>query len=377
MPLTDPLKAPLDAPFALKMICKGKAPSPIPHKIKRLDEVKKLIKNVKESDLVPRTFAYYPGCVAEFSSKELDATTKALAPMLDIELVPMPAATCCGAGDIAEAKPNLYLTLNIRIMSQAEEMGHDVLTICNVCTLNLRRANSMVQKDPRLLEQVNEELIKAGARPTRAPRRSPTCSGTWPPRRACPCSSARARAGSTACAWRPYYGCQLLRPSSVMGFEDPDRPQSLERLIIALGGEVADYDAKTKCCGFPIILARQDTALKESHVALSQARDADADCMVTPCPLCHLAMDAYQRKAEKLNGTEYNLPVLHLPQMVGLALGIDIARRRGSARRAPMPATPAARSSARATPPFSARSRRRTAPSSPRSTAGRRTARQS
>ena len=61
-------------------------------------------------------FAYYPGCIAEFSSKELDATTKHLAPMLGIELLPMPAATCCGAGDIAEAKPNLYLTLNVRIL---------------------------------------------------------------------------------------------------------------------------------------------------------------------------------------------------------------------------------------------------------------------
>ena len=121
----------------------------------------------------------------------------------------------------------------------------------------------------------------------------------------------------------PYYGCQLLRPSSVMGFEDPDRPQSLERLIVALGGEVADYDAKSKCCGFPIVLAREEVALRESHVALSQSRDAGADCMVTPCPLCHLAMDAYQRKAEALNATEYNMPVLHLPQLIGLALGLD------------------------------------------------------
>ena len=64
-------------------------------------------------------------------------------------------------------------------------------------------------------------------------------------------------------------------------------------------------------------------ALRESHVALSQARDAGADCMVTPCPLCHLAMDAYQRKAEALNGTEYNMPVLHLPQLIGLSLGMS------------------------------------------------------
>jgi succinate dehydrogenase cytochrome b subunit len=269
-----------------------------------------------------RQFAYYPGCVAEFSSKELNATTKALAPMLDIELVPMPAATCCGAGDIAEAKPNLYLTLNVRILSEAEEMGHDVLTICNVCTLNLRRANKMVKEDPRLLEQVNGELVKAGSRPY-----SGTVDVThllWyiSTEEGLAQLEKQGPRGLNGLRVAPYYGCQLLRPSSVMGFEDPDKPQSMERLILALGGEVADYEAKSKCCGFPIILAREQVALKESHVALSQARDAGADCMVTPCPLCHLAMDAYQRKAELLNDTEYNMPVLHLPQLLGLALGM-------------------------------------------------------
>lgn len=270
-----------------------------------------------------RQFAYYPGCVAEFSSKELNATTKALAPLIDIELLPMPAATCCGAGDIAEAKPNLYLTLNVRILSQAEEMGVDVLTICNVCTLNLRRANKMVKEDPRLLEQVNEDLVAAGARPYEGTREVTHLLWYLATEEGLGLLEKQGPRGLNGLKVAPYYGCQLLRPSSVMGFEDPDKPQSLERLIVALGGEVADYDGKTKCCGFPILLAREETALKESHVALSGARDADADVMVTPCPLCHLAMDAYQRKAEAVNGEQYNLPVLHLPQLIGLALGID------------------------------------------------------
>ena len=270
-----------------------------------------------------KQFAYYPGCVAEFSSKELNATTKALAPMLGIELLPMPAATCCGAGDIAEAKPNLYLTLNVRILSQAEEMGVDVLTICNVGTLNLRRANKMVKEDARLLEKVNEELVAAGARPYEGTREVTHLLWYLATEEGLSLLEAQGPRGLNGLRVAPYYGCQLLRPSSVMGFEDPDKPQSLERLIEALGGEVADYEGKSKCCGFPILLAREETALKESHVALSGARDARADVMVTPCPLCHLAMDAYQRKAEAVNGTEYNMPVLHLPQIIGLALGLD------------------------------------------------------
>ena len=270
-----------------------------------------------------KSFAYYPGCVAEFSSKELNSTTKALAPMLDIELVPMPSATCCGAGDIAEAKPNLYLALNVRILSEAEEMGMDIMTICNVCTMNLRRANKMVKEDPTLLEAVNAELTKAGARPYAGGTEVTHLLWYISTEEGLAQLEKQGPRGLNGLRVAPYYGCQLLRPSSVMGFEDPDKPQSMERLIRALGGEVADYEAKSKCCGFPIILARESVALKESHVALSQARDAGADCMVTPCPLCHLAMDAYQRKAELANNTEYNMPVLHLPQLLGLALGLD------------------------------------------------------
>jgi len=272
---------------------------------------------------VAKQFAYYPGCVAEFSSKELNATTQALAPMLDIELLPMPAATCCGAGDIAEAKPNLYLTLNVRILSQAEEMGVDVLTVCNVCTLNLRRANKMVKEDPVLLEKVNEELVAAGARPYEGTKEVTHLLWYIATEEGLSLLEAKGPRGLNGLRVAPYYGCQLLRPSSVMGFEDPDKPQSMERLITALGGEVADYVGKSKCCGFPILLAREETAFKESHVALAGARDAQADVMVTPCPLCHLAMDAYQRKAESANGEEYNMPVLHLPQLLGLALGLD------------------------------------------------------
>ena len=122
----------------------------------------------------------------------------------------------------------------------------------------------------------------------------------------------------------PFYGCQILRPSKLLGFEDPDRPQSLERLIEACGAEPIDYPAKIKCCGFPIVLAREDVALGEAIQPLAaRPTDAGADVMVTPCPLCHLSLDAWQEKAEKKAGREFNMPILHLAQLLGAAAGID------------------------------------------------------
>src|SRR5207248_1191066 len=120
----------------------------------------------------------------------------------------------------------------------------------------------------------------------------------------------------------PFYGCQILRPSKILGFEDPDRPWSLERIIEACGGEAIDYPAKIKCCGFPIIQAREETAMGELIQPVEQALEAGADVMVTPCPLCHLSLDAWQSKLEAATGKTFGLPILHLAQLVGVAAGL-------------------------------------------------------
>jgi len=67
----------------------------------------------------------------------------------------------------------------------------------------------------------------------------------------------------------------------------------------------------------------RDASLKQAGRHLGDAIDADADCLVTPCPLCHLNLDLQQPGAEAVVGRELGMPVLHLPQLVGLALGLD------------------------------------------------------
>src|SRR6476661_3190433 len=110
-----------------------------------------------------RRVAYYKGCLASLSAKELDSSTKALAPKVGLELVELETVTCCGAGDIHEAEPDYYLHLNARILAYAEATGADTLmTICNVCTLNLRQANFQLKGDEALLARVNENLAAVG-----------------------------------------------------------------------------------------------------------------------------------------------------------------------------------------------------------------------
>src|SRR5437773_7362647 len=107
--------------------------------------------------------AYYKGCLASLSAKELDTSTQALAPQLGIELDELESVTCCGAGDIHEAEPDYYLHLNARILAYAAATGAETLmTVCNVCTLNLRQANFQLIGDSELRARVNANLLSVG-----------------------------------------------------------------------------------------------------------------------------------------------------------------------------------------------------------------------
>jgi len=267
--------------------------------------------------------AYYKGCLASLSAKELDTSTQALAPKVGLDLIELESVTCCGAGDIHEAEPDYYLHLNARILAWAADTGADtLLTVCNVCTLNLRQANWQLLNDDVLRERVNGNLVSVGV--PRYERDVDVRHLLWELADGEGWERLRVAAhkGLKGLRVAPFYGCQILRPSKILGFEDPDRPSSLERIIEACGGEAVDYPAKLKCCGFPIIQAREETALGELVQPIEQALEAGADVMVTPCPLCHLSLDAWQSKLKAMTGRDYGLPVLHLAQLIGVAAGL-------------------------------------------------------
>ena len=122
----------------------------------------------------------------------------------------------------------------------------------------------------------------------------------------------------------PFYGCYIVRPTDALEFEDhPERQDALEKIIETIGATVVDFAGKTQCCGFPILTIneRNSMAMVGKHTA--EAKDLGADAMITPCPLCHLNLDSFQPKAAAQAGRPIDLPILHMPQAIGLAMGLS------------------------------------------------------
>lgn len=266
-------------------------------------------------------YAYYPGCASQEITKESNETTRKVAEALGIELHDMPGANCCGAGLLTDYDHELSLAMNARIFAQAEAMSMDIMTICSTCLMVMSKANLELTTDKAALQRTNELLAAAGL----------SYKGTvkvtqllWVLVKDFGLANLKKRVKRPLKGLRlaPFYGCHSLRPSEALGFDDPEAPTSLEATIRALGAEVVEHKGKTRCCGFQIDLVDEDTAVDMTGVRLKDAKSHGAECMVTPCPFCHINLDSYQGLAEKRAGEKFDLPIFHLSQIVGLALGM-------------------------------------------------------
>ncbi|MBM3146849.1 MAG: heterodisulfide reductase, partial [Actinobacteria bacterium] len=124
----------------------------------------------------------------------------------------------------------------------------------------------------------------------------------------------------------PFYGCQILRPGGLNDDDVADDPTALDDLIAACGAAAIDYDGRLTCCGWPVMYVRQSAATTMAARVVRNAAAAGADAIVTPCPLCHAALEGCRSSAAAGGPERLRLPVLHLPQMIGLALGCSPRR---------------------------------------------------
>lgn len=265
-------------------------------------------------------YAFFPGCVLEGAASEAYQATVRVCRALGIELVELPGWTCCGASHAQEVDEEAGLAVNARNLALAEKLGLPLLTACSTCTLMLRKAK--VALDGGKKDNVNGVLSAAGL----------TYAGTaevthllWVLVRDYGLDRLKAKVVKPLNGLKVagYYGCHILRPPKVMDFEDHVRPESLAGLISALGAEAVDFAGAKQCCGFHAVYPAERDAFKMTGTINAGALAAGADCVVTPCPLCQMQLDMRQPEGKQAVGADRDIPVLHLGQLVGLALGIS------------------------------------------------------
>ena len=268
--------------------------------------------------------AYWPGCVSRGFTRELHGSMEKVAPLLDLELIELDRACCTGAGVIAEHNQELADTLNARTFALAQQTdGALMMNICSTCQGAQSECQQRLDANTEYRDHINSNLADEGLSYDKGLTNK---NLLWLLVEEIGLDTLRSKVRRPLSGLKvgPFYGCYIVRPNDRIQIdEEHPRDRYLQMVIEALGGTVIDYAGVYKCCGFPIVTMNMDASLKMAGRHLGDAKDADADCLVVPCPLCHLNLDLQQPVAERIVGRELQLPVLHLPQLVGLALGLS------------------------------------------------------
>jgi len=265
-------------------------------------------------------YTYFPGCSAEATAAGLGLSVQAIAKPLDMELIELEGWTCCGSTPYGSLDELESICIAARNLALAEKTGLDLVTPCSSCFVTLYKANLHLKEHPQLMVPVNEALAVANLEyhgNLRIRHLMEVLLYDVTPE----VIAAKVQQGLNGLKVAAYYGCQMVRPD--YGFDNPEFPRSLDRLVESLGAEAVPYPLNNRCCGGALIIPEESLALGLIRKLLENAVDNGAQCLATPCPLCQTNLDAYQSRVNSKFKTNYNLPVLFISQLIGIALGID------------------------------------------------------
>ncbi|MFH1312971.1 MAG: CoB--CoM heterodisulfide reductase iron-sulfur subunit B family protein [Candidatus Eisenbacteria bacterium] len=274
--------------------------------------------------------AFYPGCSLESSAREYRESTVLAARSLGLELEEIPEWICCGSTPAHMSDELLSIALPSYSLLLARGMDTEgVLVTCASCYSRLRAANHAVSTDKKKHDEVAEALGEPYEGDVPVYHMLELTGGAIQD----PGFEAKIKRKLSGLKVASYYGCLLVRPPEITGFDDAEDPQSLDNLVSAVGAEPVDWRYKVECCGAALAFSNADIVHKLSGEIIRDAQDAGADVIIVACPLCHSNLDLRQRNIEKYLGVDLEVPVIYFTQLLGLAFGYS-ARELGLGKHA-------------------------------------------
>jgi len=265
-------------------------------------------------------YLIFLGCAIPYRVSAYEVSARKILRNLGVELVEMPEFNCCGL-PMDPVSHEMMLILAARNLALAEKEGLNIVALCPGCAGTLKKVNKMMKEDKALREEINAHLKNAGLE----------FKGTTVAKHLMQVLIEDVGLDKIKKAVaRPlmmlkvaeHNGCHILRPKEFIGFDDPEDPKTLKTLIEATGATCLDYMDETECCGAPSVGVNDKIALELARDKLSHVKMVGAQAIITICPFCHIMYDTNELRIEKMFNETYGIPVLHYPQLLGLAMGM-------------------------------------------------------
>ncbi len=274
--------------------------------------------------MAEQEFAYFLGCIMNNRYPGIEKATRILFDALDVGLKDMEGASCCPApGVFGSFDRTTWASIAARNLTIAEEQGNDIMTECNGCFGSLFETNHMLHEDPEMKEKINKVLSEVGREYKGEIEVRHFAEILYNDVGLEKLSEKMIKPLNLNVA--VHYGCHFLKPSSEIGIDDPIQPTILDELVEITGAKSVPYKDKMMCCGAGGGLRSRDIDVTADFTKekLTNMRDAGADAIVNVCPFCHLQFDVGQVETNEKFGTDFNIPVFHLAQLYGMAMGVS------------------------------------------------------
>ncbi len=266
-------------------------------------------------------YLMFLGCAVPYRVSSYEVSSRKVLARLGVDLVEMPEFNCCGL-PFDPVSHETMLIMAAKNLAVAEQQGLNILTLCPGCAGTLKKVNKILKADKTLREEINIRLKETGLE----------FKGTIETKHLLQLLKEDVGVEKIkASVTRPlidlkvaeHNGCHILRPKEYIGFDDPEDPQTLKMLIEATGATCLDYIDETECCGAPSVGVSDKVALALARDKLNHIKAVDAQALITICPFCHIMYDTNELRIEKTFNEVYGIPILHYPQLLGLAMGMS------------------------------------------------------
>jgi len=265
-------------------------------------------------------YLIFLGCAIPYRVSAYEISTRKIMEKLDVKLEEMPEFNCCGL-PMDSISHEMMMLLAARNLCMAEKKELNIMALCPGCAGTLNKVNTMLKNDKALREEINKHLKEDGLE----------FKGTIEVKHLIQVLNEDVGVEKIkAAVKRPlkglkvteHNGCHVLRPKEYMGFDDPEDPKVLKKLIEATGAECLDYMDESQCCGAPVAGVNDKIPLQLTREKLTHIREVKAQALITICPFCHMMFDTNQIRIERMFAEKFGIPTLHYPQLLGLALGL-------------------------------------------------------
>jgi len=266
-------------------------------------------------------FALFLGCQIPVRLKQYETSSRAILERLGVELVDIEEFNCCGY-PLRNIEFKAFLISSARNLALAEKKKLDVMTLCQCCYGSLKKADFLLKENASLRKEVNAILEREGLPYEGKVEVKHLLSVLH---QEVGVEAIKKKIAKTFKGLRiaAHYGCHALRPSQVVGFDNPVSPSIFDQLVEATGAESISWPMRLECCGAPLWGINDELSMDLTLKKLNDGKESGAEYLCVACPYCHLQFDAVQKKIISQRGVDHPLPSILYPQLLGLSMGID------------------------------------------------------